>query len=147
MNRKGALQSLSTYKGLYMAQEDRRAFDTELLSSLKEFKQDIKDDIKEIKEELKSIDKKVKDHVDVNNKFYFNGFQPDKHVADHHIIDTIIEKVNEGKNLKSKVIEEVVKAAAIAILTFICISAWNGFKQEVQAPFDNKPKVEQNAGK
>ena len=42
-------------------------------------------------------------------------------------------------------VEEVVKAAAIAILTFICISAWNGFKQEVQAPFDNKQKVEQNA--
>ena len=128
-----------------MAQEDRRAFDTELIASLKEFKQDIKEDIKEIKDELKQIDRKVKDHVDVNNKFYFNGFQPDKHVADHHIIDTIIEKVNEGKTLKNKVVEEVVKAAVIAILTFICISTWTSFKQEVQAPFDNgKPKVEQH---
>ena len=127
-----------------MAQEERRAGYGELLDSIKEFKQDMKEDIKEIKEELKQIDKKVKDHVDVNNKFYFNGFPAEKHIADHHVIDTIIEKVNEGKNLKSKVIEEVVKAAVIAILTFICISTWNDFKQEAQAPFDNKPKVEQN---
>ena len=124
--------------------EERIAGYADLLDSLKDFKQDIKEDIKDIKDELKQIDKKVKDHVDVNNKFYFNGFQPDKHVADHHVIDNIIEKVNEGKSLKNKVIEETVKAAVIAILTFICISTWNGFKQEVQAPFDNKPKVEQN---
>ena len=128
-----------------MAQEERRAGYGELLDSIKEFKQDMKEDIKEIKDELKHIDKKVKDHVDVNNKFYFNGFPADKHVADHHVIDNIIEKVNEGRSLKNKVIEETVKAAVIAILTFIAISTWNGVKQEVQAPFDNKPKVEQNA--
>lgn len=127
-----------------MAQEERRAGYGELLDSIKEFKQDMKEDIKEIKDELKQIDSKVKDHVDVNNKFYFNGFQPDKHVADHHVIDNIIEKVNEGRSLKNKVIEETVKAAVIAVLTFIAISTWNGVKQEVQAPFDNKPKVEQN---
>lgn len=126
-------------------QEERRAGYSELLESIKEFKQDMKEDIKEIKDELKQIDKKVKDHVDVNNKFYFNGFPADKHVADHHVIDNIIEKVNEGRSLKNRVIEEAVKAAVIAILTFIAISTWNGVKQEVQAPFDNKPKVEQNA--
>jgi archaellum component FlaC len=126
--------------------EERRAGYSELLDSIKEFKQDMKEDIKDIKDELKQIDKKVKEHVDVNNKFYFNGFPAEKHIADHHVIDTIIEKVNEGKNLKSKVIEEIVKAAAIAILTFVCISTWNGFKQEVQAPFSNPPaKTEQHA--
>lgn len=125
--------------------EERRAGYSDLLESIKDFKHDIKEDIKEIKDELKQIDQKVNDHININNKYYFNGFTPDKHIADHHVIDNIIEKVNEGKNLKSKVVEEVVKAAAIAIITFICISAWNGFKQEVQAPFDNKPKVEQNA--
>ena len=124
--------------------EDRRN-NSELLETLKEFKADIKEDIKEIKDELKQIDIKVNDHITTNNKFYFNGFQPDKHVADHHVIDSIIEKVNEGRSLKNKVIEETVKAAVIAILTFIAISTWNSVKQEVQAPFDNKPKVEQNA--
>ena len=127
-----------------MAQEERRAGYGELLDSIKEFKQDMKEDIKEIKDELKQIDKKVNDHININNKYYFNGFTPDKHIADHHVIDNIIEKVNEGRSLKNKVIEEAVKAAVIAILTFIAISTWNGVKQEVQAPFDNKPKVEQN---
>lgn len=123
--------------------EDRRN-NSELLESLKEFKADIKEDIREIKEELKLIDIKVNDHITTNNKFYFNGFQPDKHVADHHIIDSIIEKVNETKGLKNKLVEEVLKVAVVAALTFICISTWNGIKEEVKAPFDNKPKVEQN---
>ena len=124
--------------------EDRRN-NSELLESLKEFKADIKEDIKEIKDELKHIDIKVNDHITTNNKFYFNGFQPDKHVADHHVIDSIIEKVNETKGLKNKLVEEVLKVAVVAALTFICISTWNGIKEEVKAPFDNKPKVEQNA--
>lgn len=127
-----------------MAQEDRRAFDTELLSSLKEFKQDIKEDIKEIKDELKQIDRKVKDHVDVNNKFYFNGFQPDKHVADHHVIDSIIEKVNEGKSLKNKLIEEVLKYVLIAAVTWVAYASWDKFNAEIKPPVDSKPKVEQN---
>ena len=123
--------------------EDRRN-NSELLESLKEFKADIKEDIKEIKDELKHIDIKVNDHITTNNKFYFNGFQPDKHVADHHVIDSIIEKVNETKGLKNKLVEEVLKVAVVAALTFICISTWNGIKEEVKAPFDNKPKIEQN---
>ena len=123
--------------------EDRRN-NSELLETLKEFKADIKEDIKEIKDELKLIDIKVNDHITTNNKFYFNGFQPDKHVADHHVIDTIIEKVNESKGLKNKLVEEVLKVAVVAALTFICISTWNGIKEEVKPPFDNKPKVEQN---
>lgn len=123
--------------------EERRN-NSELLESLKEFKQDIKEDIKEIKDELKHIDGKVSDHITTNNKFYFNGFAPDKHVADHHIIDTIIEKVNEQRGLKNKLVEEILKVAVVAALTFIAISTWNGIKDEVKAPFDNKPKVEQN---
>ena len=128
-----------------MAQEERRSGNIELLESLREFKADMKEDIKEIKDELKQIDKMVNDHITTNNKFYFNGFQPDKHVADHHVIDSIIEKVNESKGLKSKLVEEVLKVAVVAALTFICISTWNGIKDEVKAPFSNKPKVEQNA--
>lgn len=124
--------------------EERRTGNIELIEAFKEFKSDIKEDIKEIKDELKQIDKKVKDHVDVNNKFYFNGFQPDKHVADHHVIDGIIEKVNEGKSIKNKVIEEVIKFIAIAALTWMGYAAWAKFTADVHAPFDNKPKVEQN---
>jgi archaellum component FlaC len=124
--------------------EERRAGYSDLLESIKDFKQDIKEDIKEIKDELKQIDIKVNDHITTNNKFYFNGFQPDKHVADHHIIDTIIEKVNESKGLKNKLVEEVLKVAVVAALTFIAISTWNGIKEEVKPPFENKPKVEQN---
>ena len=125
-----------------MAEERRN--NSEVLEAFKEFKADIKEDIKEIKDELKHIDIKVNDHITTNNKFYFNGFQPDKHVADHHVIDTIIEKVNEQRGLKNKLVEEILKVAVVAALTFIGISTWNGIKEEVKAPFDNKPKVEQN---
>ena len=123
--------------------EERRTGNIELLEAFKEFKHDIKEDIKEIKDELKQIDTKVKDHVDVNNKFYFNGFQPDKHVADHHVIDSIIEKVNEGKSMRNKIIEEVLKYIAIAAITWIGYASWDKFNAEIKPPIDTKPKVEQ----
>ena len=123
--------------------EERRTGNIELLEAFKEFKHDIKEDIKEIKDELKQIDSKVKDHVDVNNKFYFNGFQPDKHVADHHVIDSIIEKVNEGKSMRNKIIEEVLKYIAIAAITWIGYASWDKFNAEIKPPIDTKPKVEQ----
>lgn len=125
--------------------DERRTGNLELIESLKDFKQDIKEDIKEIKDELKHVDSKVNDHININNKYYFNGFQPDKHVADHHVIDSIIEKVNEGRGLRNRLVEEVLKVAVVAALTFIGMSTWSGIKEEVKAPFDNKPKVEQNA--
>ena len=124
--------------------EERRTGNIELLEAFKEFKHDIKEDIKEIKDELKQIDTKVKDHVDVNNKFYFNGFQPDKHVADHHVIDSIIEKVNEGKSMRNKIIEEVLKYIAIAAITWIGYASWDKFNAEIKPPIDTKPKVEQH---
>ena len=123
--------------------EERRTGNIELLEAFKEFKHDIKEDVKEIKDELKQIDSKVKDHVDVNNKFYFNGFQPDKHVADHHVIDSIIEKVNEGKSMRNKIIEEVLKYIAIAAVTWIGYASWDKFNAEIKPPIDTKPKVEQ----
>lgn len=131
------------YMGLYMAEERRNGYG-ELLDAFKDFKQDMKEDIKEIKDELKQIDSKIKDHVDVNNKFYFNGFPADKHVADHHVIDNIIEKVNDTKSLKNKLVEEVLKFALIAALTWIAYASWDKFNAEIKPPIDSKPKVEQN---
>ena len=124
--------------------EERRQGNVELMDAFKEFKADIKEDIKEIKDELKQIDSKVKDHVDVNNKFYFNGFQPDKHVADHHVIDNIIAKVNETKSMKNKIIEEVLKYVAIAAITWVAYASWDKFNAEIKPPIDSKPKVEQS---
>lgn len=132
--------------------EERRQGHGELLEAFKEFKQDIKDDIKEIKDDIKGIKVEQKDidtkvmskiqaHVDINNKIYMNGFPPDKHVADHHIIDGIIDKLNEDKKSIRKVIEEVLKVVAVAAATWIAVTMWNGFKSEVQSPL---PKVEQN---
>lgn len=132
--------------------EERRQGHNELLDAFRDFKQDIKDDIKEIKDDIKGIKDEQKDidakvmakiqsHVDINNKIYMNGFAPDKHVADHHIIDGIVEKLNEDKKSVRKIIEEVLKVAAVAACTWIAVTLWNGFKTEVQQPL---PKVEQN---
>lgn len=128
-----------------MADQERRSGNIELLESLKEFKHDIKEDIKEIKDELKQFDAKIKAQIDINNKFYHNGFTADKHVADHHIIDGVVEKINENKKSVRHLIDEILKYAAIAIVSWFVATSWNVFRSEVQAPFDNKPKVEQNA--
>jgi hypothetical protein len=135
--------------------EERRQGHSELLEAFKEFKSDIKDDIKEIKDDIKGIKEEQKDidskimakvqsHVDINNKIYMNGFPPDKHVADHHIIDNIIEKLNDDKKAARTIMIEVLKVAAVAAATWIAVTLWNGFKTEVQPPFDSKPRIEQN---
>lgn len=121
--------------------EERRSGNLELQEALKEFRAEMKEDIKDLKEDLKAIDVKIHETVTTNNKFYFNGFEPHKHVADHHVIDTIIEKVNEDKKSFRKIIEEILKVAAIAAATWVLITVWNGLKVEVHAPI----KTEQNA--
>lgn len=126
-----------------MAEERRNGYG-ELLEAFKDFKQDIKEDVKEIKDELKQIDHKIKDHVDVNNKFYFNGFQPDGHVEDHHFLKTIKDEKKDVKSMKSKLVEEVLKYVLIAALTFLAYASWDKFNAEIKPPVDSKPKVEQN---
>ena len=119
--------------------EERRSGHQELLEAVREFKSEIKEDIKEIKDELKSIDSKIHDSVTTNNKFYFNGFEPHKHVADHHIIDTIIEKIHEDKKSFRKIIEELLKVAAVAVATWVLVTLWTGIKQDVRL---DKPQIE-----
>lgn len=122
--------------------EDRRN-NSELLETLKEFKQDIKEDIKEIKDELKQIDLKIKDQIDVNNKIYMNGFPAEKHVADHHVLDNLVAHANNTKSFWQKILEELVKYVAIGILSWAA-ATWYAGLSEVQSPFANKPKVEQH---
>ena len=118
--------------------EERRSGNLELQEALKEFRAEMKEDIKELKDELKAIDSRIHETVTTNNKFYFNGFEPHKHVADHHVIDTIIEKVNEDKKSFRKVIEELLKVAAIAAATWVLVTLWTGAKIEIQQPIERQ---------
>ena len=118
--------------------EERRSGNLELQEALKEFRAEMKEDIKELKDELKAIDVKIHETVTTNNRFYFNGFEPHKHVADHHVIDNIIEKVNEDKKSFRKVIEELLKVAAIAAATWVLVTLWTGAKIEIQQPIERQ---------
>lgn len=117
--------------------EERRRENTELLESIREFKTEIKEDIKEVKDELKSIDTKIHESVTTNNKFYFNGFEPHKHVADHHIIDNIIDKANADKKSVRNIVEKWIDRLAWAAMTFIAVTTWN----TLQKDYDIKPQI------
>ena len=121
--------------------EERRGYG-ELVESIKDLKTELKT---EFKEGIKEVKQEIKEHIEINNKIYFNGFPPDQHVAQHHVMDTIVDAANKTRSKWDQVQVEVLKAVAVAALSFIAISTWNGVKEEVKAPFDNKPKIEQNA--
>lgn len=121
--------------------EERRSGHVEIHETLKEFRQELRDDIKELKDDIKELEHKMHDTVTTNNKFYFNGFEPHKHVSDHHIIDNIIEKVNEDKKSFRKIVEEILKVAAVAAFTWIVVTIWNGAKVEIRSPIE-VPKVD-----
>jgi hypothetical protein len=121
--------------------EERRGY-TELIDSIKDLKTELKT---ELKEGIKEVKQDIKDHIEVNNKIYFNGFPPDVHVAHHHGMDNVIEAANRTRSKWETLQIEVLKVAVVALITWGSMVLWNGFKTEVQAPFDNKPKVEQNA--
>lgn len=111
--------------------EERRQSHNELLDSLKEFKTEIKEDIKELKDDIKDIESKIHDSVTTNNKFYFNGFEPHKHVADHHIIDNIIEKTNADKKSVRNIAEKWIDRLAWAAMAFIAVTTWNSVKEDI----------------
>lgn len=127
---------------------ERRASEGDVLAVLKEFKLEIKEDMKEIKDELKIIDDKIHATVQDNNKFYFNGFDPHKHVQDHHKIDDMMEKSKENSRSVRSTVEKWVDRAAWACITFIAMSTWstvtdNINKAKIQEPTKIEQKVDQ----
>ena len=130
-----------------MANERREGY-IELHSILQDMKTELKEDIKAIDDKVEKIEPKIKDIVDTNNKLFHNGFPPHEHVADHHLLKGIVAEINnakkDSKDMTRTIIIEVLKVAAVAAATWIAVVLWNGFKAEVQAPFDNKPRIEQN---
>lgn len=127
---------------------ERRATEGDVLAVLVEFKAQIREDMKEIKDELKIIDDKIHATVDSNNKYYFNGFDPHKHVQDHHKIDDMMEKSKENSKSVRSTIEKWVDRAAWACITFIAMSTWstvtdNINKAKIQEPTKIEQKVDQ----
>src|SRR5574343_300224 len=127
---------------------ERRATEGDVLAVLVEFKAQIREDMKEIKDELKIIDDKIHATVDSNNKYYFNGFDPHKHVQDHHKIDDMMEKSKENSKSVRSTIEKWLDRAAWACITFIAMSTWstvtdNINKAKIQEPTKIEQKVDQ----
>lgn len=127
---------------------ERRATEGDVLAVLVEFKAQIREDMKEIKDELKIIDNKIHATVDSNNKYYFNGFDPHKHVQDHHQIDDMMSKAKENSRSVRSTVEKWVDRAAWACITFIAMSTWSSVtdninKAKIQEPTKIEQKVDQ----
>lgn len=113
---------------------ERRAGYCDLIEVVKEVRDEIKDLKTDIKTDISALEQKINDQVSTNNKFYFNGFEPHKHVADHHIIDSVVEKMQDNKKTMRSITEKWVDRIAFAIITYIAAATWFSFKEDVKAP-------------
>ena len=125
--------------------EERRQSHIDISESLREFKTEIKSDMKEIRDDIKELEGKIHETVTTNNKFYFNGFEPHKHVADHHIIDNIIDKTNADKKSVRNIVEKWIDRLAWAAMTFIAVTTWNSLQQNKEYKPPVEKKIERKA--
>lgn len=128
--------------------EERRTTDHAIIEMIREFKLEVREDMKAIKDELKVIDDKIHDTVQSNNKLYFNGFDPHKHVQDHHQVDDIAERAKDNAKSVRSTVEKWIERAAWACITFIAMSTWNTVTENISKvkSFD-PPKIEQKVDK
>lgn len=133
-------------------QEDRRGSYEAVLELLKEFKIEVRADMKLIKDELKIIDDKIHETVHEticdNNKLYFNGFDPHKHVQDHHQVDDIAVQSKENRKAIRSTFEKWIDRAAWACITFIAMSTWTTITDNInKSKLPDKVQIEQKVDK
>lgn len=116
--------------------QERRSTDQEILSKL----DDIKDDLKEHKQDIKEL---IDEKFTIHNQIYFNGFEPHRHVADHHVISGIVEDMQDNKKNSHKMVWAWIDRGLWAAITFVAASTWYSFKDNVNDVQPTKPKTEQ----
>ena len=116
---------------------DRRSTDQEILAKI----EDLREDFKQYKIDIKAT---IEDKLTVHDKIYFNGFEPHKHVADHHVIDGIVENLNDNKKMKNSIIEKWIDRILWAAITFIALSVWNSTQEQIANYEKPKTEIKQN---
>ena len=129
---------------------ERRNTDQEILAKLDELKDEFKEHKKEVKE---TIDSKL----DIQNKFYFNGYQPHEHIEDHHyiktldkkkhdadhrVVDGIVEEMQDDKRSTKKLVRTWLDRGFWAAASLIATLTWTGI-QDKFSELPSKPKTEQ----